>query len=241
MRRSFLMLTVAGLLAACQGEAPPPAQAPPLTPPAKPAASGPAVEPQPDAAGASDPRVGLQGGVGDWRQVATAEDASRLSRIEDAWLLGRAEAEEKGFASEVETLGSLVDPNAALPGRLQPSPGDYRCRTIKIGSHNGQGLGYVSYPWFRCTIELTVGGDLILTKTTGSQRTQGLLYPDTDRRLVFVGAQAWGAMETGYPGYGDQPERDQIGVLERIADQRWRLVLPWPKQEAKLEILELRR
>lgn len=240
-------VAASALLMACQPPAAPQSPSPaPATDGAAPSANDPAVEsPEPSEPGSSAPGPapagGLQGGVSDWREVANAEDASRLSRLDQAWRMARAEAEEKGFAAEVEALGALVDPNAALPGRLQPAAGDYRCRTIKIGSSNGEGLGYVDYPWFRCTVELTVGGDLILSKATGSQRSQGLLYPDTDRRLVFIGAQAWGSMETGYPRYGQMPERDQIGVLERIGDQRWRLVLPWPKQEAKLEILELRR
>ncbi|RZJ88288.1 MAG: DUF4893 domain-containing protein, partial [Brevundimonas sp.] len=160
-----------------------------------------------------------------------------------AWRLARAQAEDAGFAAQVEALGPLVDPNAALPGRLQPPPGAYRCRTIKLGTMSDRGAGpaYVEYPWFRCTVELSPGGDLVLTKTTGSQRTRGLLYPHNDRQLVFIGAQAWGADETSYPAYGAQAERDQIGVLERIGDRRWRLALPWPKQEAKLELLELVR
>ena len=141
----------------------------------------------------------------------------------------------------MERLAALVDPNAALPGRLQPAPGTYRCRTIKLGRRTeGEGLAYVAYPFFACSVELTPGGDLILTKTTGSQRTRGLLYPDSDRRLVYVGAQAWGD-EADFPDYGRNRERDQVGVLERIGDQRWRLVLPWPKQEAKLELLEIVR
>jgi len=185
------------------------------------------------------PPAGEQGGAGDWREIVTTADASRLGRLDQAWRLARAEAEEAGFAAQVEALGPLVDPNAGLVGRLQPAPGAYRCRSIKLGSNRPGGLGYLEYPFFRCTIELTPGGDLILTKTTGSQRTRGLLYPDTDRRLVFVGAQAWGSEETGYPAYGQRPERDQIGVLERIGSDRWRLVLPWPKQDSKLEILEL--
>lgn len=223
MRRFILILSVGGLLAACQGEMS-------------------AVSESLSSSSSTNarPRGGLQGGGGDWRQVATAEDASRLGRIDQAWRLARAEAEAGGFASEIEALGTLVDPNAALPGRLQPPPGDYRCRTFKIGGASGAEVVYVAYPWFRCTVELTVGGDLILT-TSGSQRTQGLLYPDTDRRLVFVGAQALGPRETAYPGYGEEVDRDQIGVLERIGDQRWRLVLPWPRREAKLELVELRR
>lgn len=187
------------------------------------------------------PAGGEQGGSADWRTVASAADASRLGRLDQAWRLGRAEAEDKGFADQVEALGVLVDPNAGQEGRLQPPPGAYRCRSIKLGSNGPGGLGYLEYPFFRCAIELSPGGDLILTKTTGSQRTRGLLYPDTDRRLVYIGAQAWGSDETGWPAYGQMPERDQIGVLERIGSQRWRLVLPWPKQDSKLEILELVR
>ena len=41
--------------------------------------------------------------------------------------------------------------------------------------------------------------------------------------------------------YGQTPERDQLGVLERIGQKRWRLTNPWPKQEAKLELLEIVR
>ncbi|MGX1690952.1 DUF4893 domain-containing protein [Brevundimonas naejangsanensis] len=184
---------------------------------------------------------GAQGGADDWRQVASAADASLLGRLDQAWRMARAEAEDAGFAGEVEKLGALVDPNAGLAGRLQPPPGTYRCRTIKLGRRTeGQGLAYVAYPYFRCTVEMTPGGDLFLTKSTGSQRTQGLLYPDTDRRLVYVGAQAWGD-EAHFPRYGQTRERDQAGVFERIGDQRWRLVLPWPKQEAKLELMEVVR
>lgn len=193
----------------------------------------------PDPAGPETPVAGEQGGSADWHAVTSSADASRLGRLAQAWRLGRAEAEDKGFAAEVEALGPLVDPNAGQSGRLQPPPGSYRCRSIKLGSHGPGGPGYRDHPVSRCVIELTPGGDLILTQATGSERTRGLLYPDTDRRLVFVGARALGAEEAGYPTYGQRPERDQIGVLERVGSRRWRLVLPWPKQESKLEIVEL--
>lgn len=226
--------SLALVLAACGQSPDTPAPADPAAPPAT-GEPAPAPMPQPT------PAEGEQGGTDSWRQVASADDASNLGRLDEAWRLARAEAEEKGFARQVEALGPLVDPNAAQASRLQPTPGTYRCRTIKIGSQNGQGLGYVEYPFFRCSVELTPGGDLILTKITGSQRTRGLLYPDTDSRLVFIGAQAWGADETGFPQYGQQRERDQVGVFERIGPDRWRMVVPWPRVESKLEILELVR
>ncbi|HEY0600906.1 DUF4893 domain-containing protein [Brevundimonas sp.] len=234
MRTLAAVATLAVLLAACDRTAAPQA--------ADPAPPAPGTQPRATDAPAAGPGPspeGEQGGSADWRTVASTEDASRLGRLDQAWRLGRAEAEERGFAARVEALGVLVDPNAAQTGRLQPPPGSYRCRSIKLGSNGPGGLGYLEYPFFRCTLELTPGGDLVLTKATGSQRTRGLLYPDTDDRLVFIGAQAWGADETGYPAYGQRPERDQIGVFERIGSERWRLVLPWPKQDSKLEILEL--
>ena len=231
MRTPTAAAALALLLAACgQDPAPPPEPAVPVEPEAP-------ADPAPPPA----PPEGEQGGTASWRDVASAEDASRLGRLDQAWRLGRAEAEDKGFAAQVEALGPLVDPNAGLAGNLQPAPGTYRCRTVMLGSHDNAGLGFLEYPWFRCAIELTPGGDLILTKLTGSQRTRGLLYPDTDRRLVFVGAQAWGMDETGYPDYGDQPVRNQVGVFERIGTGRWRVVVPWPRVGSKLEILELTR
>jgi len=229
--RNLAALAAVALIAAC-GDSPETPAGPPA-PPVDEAPAPPASPPE------TDPASGEQGGTANWREIVSADDASRLGRLDQAWRLARAEAEDKGFAAEVEALGPLVDPNAGLADRLQPAPGDYRCRTIKLGSNGPGGLGYLEYPWFRCTVELTPGGDLVLTKTTGSQRTRGLLYPDTERRLVFVGAQAWGMDETGWPTYGQMPERDQVGVFERIGPERWRLVIPWPRVDAKLEILEL--
>ena len=39
--------------------------------------------------------------------------------------------------------------------RLQPPPGPYRCRTIKLGTNSPGGPGFLEYPFFRCTIELS--------------------------------------------------------------------------------------
>jgi hypothetical protein len=48
-----------------------------------------------------------------------------------------------------------------------------------------------------------------------------------------------GGEDRSLPRLWRRTERDQVGVLERIGQNRWRLVLPWPKQEAKLELLEI--
>jgi len=233
MRQLGSILAAGLLAAACQGAAPTdagPAPAEDDAPRTEAASPAPSADTPPHAAATDD-----------WRARITPGDANKLARLDEAWRMARAEAEAAGFAAEVEALGPLVDPQAGLGDRLQPAPGIYRCRTLKIGSQGQVGLGFIAYPFFRCVVELTPGGDLILTKTTGSQRTRGRLYPDTDRRLVFIGAQALSSQETSWPDYGDLPVRDQVGVFERVGRDRYRLAIPWPTTEAKLELLELVR
>ncbi|WP_343699434.1 DUF4893 domain-containing protein [Caulobacter sp.] len=175
---------------------------------------------------------------GDWRADAKRSDVRRIERLDEAWREALADARRDGHGRELRALGALVDPRVSL-ARPQPTPGTYRCRTIKLGSQL-PGLSYVAYGWFRCRVALTPGGDLILEKTTGSQRQAGNLYPDAAKRLVFLGAVAWGTDE-GRAEYGRSPERDQVGVFERVGSNQYRLALPWPQQESKLDILELRR
>ena len=238
MIRTLAASALALTLAACS-PASEPAKAPePPATPDTPAPAGPRTDPTATAPGDG----GLQGGTDRWKSVASADDQDRISRLDNAWKQALREANHE-FGAELDSLGMLAVQEAALATPpLQPGPGKYRCRTIKVGAMGGDGLKYVAYPWFTCTVEQTPGGDLILTKTTGSQRTRGLIYPDSDNpgRLIYVGAQAWGDTETAFPAYGEKPERDQVGVIERIGNGRWRMVVPWPKQESKLDILEIR-
>lgn len=240
MIRTLAASALALTLASCS----PPSQpgpAPTREPPATPDTTVEAGAPNADPTATAPVDGGLQGGTDQWKTVASADDQDRLARLDDAWKQALREANNE-FGAQLDALGMLAVQDAALEALpLQPGPGKYRCRTIKIGTII-DGLKYVAYPWFTCTVELTPGGDLILTKTTGSQRTQGLIYPDpaNPKRLIYVGAQAWGDTETTFPAYGAQPERDQVGVIERIGNGRWRMVVPWPRQESKLDILEIR-
>lgn len=252
MMRTALLPSLAVLaltLAACDRkpeQAPPPADVPEAK--ANPsdtamASAGAAVDAVTTPPAHGEQGAGEQGGTDQWRKVADARDQDRIGRLAEAWrtALGQANAE---YGAVIDAKGMLLVPKAGLAGNLQPGPGTYRCRTIKVGSQLAQGdLQYVEYPWFKCTIELTPGGDLILTKTTGSQRTRGLLYPDAENpnRLIFLGAQAWGMDEKGYPTYGQMPERNQAGVFERIGVDRWRMVIPYPRLESNLEVLELKK
>jgi hypothetical protein len=221
------------ILAACSAEAPAPpgapaeqAQAPEpaavntITPPAQPTPATP--EPQ-----ASD----------NWRDYANAEDEGRIARLDAAWDKAIESVNNGRHETEFANLGALGDPKVSLP-RPHPAPGVYRCRTIKLG----QRMGMIAYGWFKCEIALTPGGDLVFSKLTGSQRSFGKLYPGEGNRLIFIGTQAWGnAPEDTAPEYGKDPLRDQVGVWERIGDQRWRLALPWPRVESDLDLVEVAR
>jgi len=169
----------------------------------------------------------------------TRADRERLSRLDDAWRDARSDAIKGGAAEELRRLGPVADPRIDL-NRPQPTPGRYQCRTIKLGAGSEGMLPYIAYGWFRCQVSLTPGGDLILRKTTGSQRQVGLICPDSRRKARFVGVLQLGD-EVRTPRYGAGPESDLVGEVRRIGDERWRVAFPWPAFESKLDILELRR
>ena len=207
-------LAALAALAACATTPPPP---PPPPPPAPAGGSG----------------VVLM----DWRGVITRADRDRYQRRQAAWDLALQQARRQKGSGDLSSLGDLIQPGAARAD-VQPPPGNYRCRTVKLGSQGGEeGLGYVVYGWFACRIEQTPRG-LKFTKLTGSQRPSGLLFPENDREMVLLGAMAL-AQEPNANAYGRNPERDLVAVLERIGEARWRLVLPWPQYESNLDVIEL--
>ena len=173
----------------------------------------------------------------DWRGIVTPADRDRYNRLDAAWELSLQQARRQRGSGDLGSTGDLIDPGAARPG-VAPPPGDYRCRTLKLGSQGGEdGLGYVVYGWFACRIEQTPNG-LKFVKTTGSQRPAGLLFPENDRRMVMLGSMAL-ADEPPANSYGQRPDRDLVAVLERIGEARWRLVIPWPQNESNLDLIEL--
>lgn len=170
-----------------------------------------------------------------WRAVASADDRRRVRDWREAWVDGLAQASASGHAGEIAAEGVLLDPDAALDEPVPP-PGDYACRTIKLGSQSGM-LAYVAYQPFRCRIRAD-GESLIFAKLTGSQRPIGRLYADHDRRMVFLGTMQLGDERRAYQ-YGIDADRDMIGMVERIGERRWRLVIPSPRFESLTDAIEL--
>lgn len=170
-----------------------------------------------------------------WRGTATDQDRARIRGWHGSWLAALADARAKGFGADVDREGALLQPVAALPNPHLPA-GDYRCRTVKVGAQGGA-LGFVAYDWFRCRVSAEQGLSS-LVKLTGSQRPVGLIFPDNLNRQIFLGTLELGD-EKMPVNYGTDRMRDMAGLVERIGDNRWRLVLPAPAYESLLDVIEL--
>ena len=172
-----------------------------------------------------------------WKQLATAADLSRIERLGLAWQEALADARRAGHNLDLRTEGKLLDPRGALP-RPAPTPGSYNCRLVKLGRVGARGPAFERFKPFFCYVE--VEGDLLtIVKQTGSQRPAGRLWEDDkDDRLIFLGSLALGNEQTPM-AYGDDPKRDMAGVFERVGPFVWRLVIPWPQGNSKLDVFEL--
>ena len=172
-----------------------------------------------------------------WLRVANAADVDRLRRLDTAWAAALSEARRAGFGDAVIREGALLKPGAALQ-RPAPTPGSYNCRLVRLGRYTNRTKAFESFKPFFCYVE--VEGELLtIVKQTGSERPAGRLWEDDlPTRMVFLGSVALGNEEQPL-AYGDNKARDMAGVLERVAPFRWRLVVPWPRAQSKLDVFEL--
>jgi hypothetical protein len=172
----------------------------------------------------------------DWRQVVTDDDRERLRSWREAWVRALRRASRAGHAAAIAAEGPLLQPDEALGGSAIPN-GAYRCRMIKLGAKSDGLLDYVAYPAFNCRIqqERDVQG---FAKLSGSQRQVGLIFPGDQLRQVFLGTLVLGD-EARAMQYGADRERDLAGHVERIGPNRWRLVMPYPRFESLVDVLEL--
>lgn len=178
------------------------------------------------------PAVELETG---WRTILTSEDAQRLSQLPQTWK--SALASSRRYQKQILSEGDLLVANAAR-SHPAPSPGSYRCRLVKLGAPVGAEPPFRLFSEFFCYIRGDVGSTLFFAKQTGTERPGGWLHPDGDRQLVLTGAKQRPGSDTQLT-YGSEPERDLVGVVERIGPFRWRLVLPWRGTSVGLDVYEL--
>jgi Domain of unknown function (DUF4893) len=171
-----------------------------------------------------------------WKAVATPADQDRLARLGLAWQEALDEA-KRANPGDVAKEGKLLLPRSGL-SRPDPTPGSYNCRMITLGKATAKGKAFESFKPFFCYVQVE-GDQLTIVKQTGSQRPSGRLWEDDDpNRMIFLGSLAL-ASDDQPLAYGDDPKRDMAGVFERIAPFRWRLVIPWPQSDSKLNVFEL--
>jgi hypothetical protein len=170
-----------------------------------------------------------------WREAATSNDEKRLRDWRSAFVNALAAARKTGHSAEIAREGALLEPDSAIGG---PIPnGSYHCRVIKLGAKSEGMLDYISYPGFNCLIRAQHGLQRF-TKTSGSQRLVGLIFPGDAMRQVLLGTLVLGD-ETRALQYGQDETRDVVGYVERIGQNRWRLVMPQPHFESQLDVMEL--
>jgi hypothetical protein len=166
-------------------------------------------------------------------KIMTAADKTRLAGFEAARTKAVAEASAGGIARDVAVLDRLLAKPAISFSDFDMT-GDWQCRTIKAG-----GLGaLVIYGWFKCKVT-NDGSGWMLEKLTGSQRTKGRFYTESDTRLTYLGS-FYVAGDPTKP-YGSGRESDQVGYAVRTGPAEWRIELPLPEYESTLDVLEFRR
>ncbi|HEX8191561.1 MAG TPA: DUF4893 domain-containing protein, partial [Allosphingosinicella sp.] len=173
-----------------------------------------------------------------WRQTATEDDRRRLREWREAFVEALREARTSGHGDEVAREGALLNPDAAIRGAALP-PGDYICRTLKLGSQGGGALDFIAYPAFRCRVS-AAGRDGLMhfTKLSGSQRPVGRLFPEHEHRQIFLGTMQL-SDERQVLSYGRDTQRNMAGVVERVGARQWRILFPYPHFESTLDVIEL--
>lgn len=186
----------------------------------------------------AEPRslIGVRSDVTEWRRVATPADRERLRGWRQAWTAALAKAAASANASVVTADPALFDPDRALPDATPPE-GAYRCRVFKLGANGTAMRNVTALPPVDCHVS-RLGALSSLYKVSGTQRPVGLVFPESASRAVFLGTMVL-SDETKPLNYGQDVNRDLAGYVERIGEKRWRLVLPRPRFESLLEVVDI--
>jgi hypothetical protein len=174
--------------------------------------------------------------VADWKRVVTEDDLSRLRNWRVAFLKGLDEAKASGQGAKIAREGALLEPDSGLDN-IGLTSGRYHCRVIKLGSKVTGVAAFTPYPAFDCLVN-DEGEVLSFAKIGGSQRPVGLMFDDGSDRRVFLGTMMFGD-ESRPLEYGRDASRDMAGAVQRIGTKRWRILLPYPRFESVMDVVEL--
>ncbi|RWH70974.1 DUF4893 domain-containing protein [Mesorhizobium sp.] len=169
---------------------------------------------------------------GEVQKLITAADKGRLEKYGETRKAALEEA-KAGNPSEVKQLDDLLaKPIVAFSDK--DLTGNWKCRTIKAGGISP----LIIYDWFKCKVT-DDGAGWRLTKISGSQRTTGRFFDDSDKRSIYLGS--FSVNNDKPKPYGSGPESDQVGYAFRSSASEWRIEFPAPYYESKLDIMEFKR
>lgn len=171
---------------------------------------------------------------GEIDKLMTAGDKARLTDFDKVRAEAIAEAKKGGAPTDVKTLDAILAGKAlSFSGKFDLT-GNWQCRTIKLGGRPALTI----YGWFKCRVT-DDGSGWRLEKLTGSQRTSGAFYTDSDTKLTYLGAGHYSDEKPRR--YRADPDRDEVAYAVRAGEKRVRLEFPSPKYESKFDIIELKR
>ncbi|HEX8624034.1 MAG TPA: DUF4893 domain-containing protein [Allosphingosinicella sp.] len=167
-----------------------------------------------------------------WRSVASERDALALDSLPDRWSRALAAGRAANLSRRIAGEGDLLDPDVRLAWAA-PAPGTYRCRYVRPG-----GRKWVSSAPGFCYVGVESGQLTLATELRGLRFGGYLWEVKGGDRLVFLGGAVPAGTRTP-PGYGENPTRDAVGLVERIGEFRYRLTMPEPAPGAGLTVIEL--
>jgi hypothetical protein len=167
-----------------------------------------------------------------WRAIASPRDSAALDGLADRWRQALAAGRAANLSRRIAAEGELLIPEARLP-RAAPAPGSYRCRFVRPG-----GRRWVSSAQGFCYVGVEEGQLTLATELRGLRFGGYLWELKGGERLVFLGGAVPAGTRTPL-AYGENPSRDTAGLVERIGEFRYRLILPEPTPGAGLTLVEL--
>lgn len=176
-----------------------------------------------------------------WQAVIRDADRARLAGLGGAWEAALADVAAGNGQAALAALGAAVEerPAPAADAAPLPAAGPHRCRLIAIGwaARAPRSVPVVQAgDWQPCAVRAD-GAVARLEMTGGAERLRGTFYPDPGR-AIFLGSVRL-ADERGWHAYGEDGQRDRLGVAQPLAGGRWRVAMPWPPWTARLAILEM--
>jgi hypothetical protein len=185
----------------------------------------------PDRPVASGPRVVIEEAEA-WRGVASARDSALLDGLAGRWQQALAAGRAANLSRRIAAEGPLLVPEARL-ARAAPAPGSYRCRYVRPG-----GRKWVSSAQGFCYVGVEAGQLSLATELRGLRLGGYLWELKGGERLVFLGGTVPPGGVTAR-AYGEDPARDAAGLVERIGEFRYRLILPEPSPGSGFTVVDL--